>query len=109
MTEPALIPWEAFDQTHPDHAEWVETTGRCLSTHDHDQWLADGQPTGEEGERVTEMTVPVRKQDGSNSKQVRLAIAAMLLGENASVERMKIEIYYRRPSGALRVFYFSDE
>lgn len=50
MTEPALVPWEAFDPSHPDHAEWVENTGQCISTHDHDRWLADGQPTGDDDE-----------------------------------------------------------
>ena len=24
------IPWEAFDETHPDHDWWVSQTGRCL-------------------------------------------------------------------------------
>jgi hypothetical protein len=26
----ATVPPEAFDETHPDHDEWVRTTGRCL-------------------------------------------------------------------------------
>jgi hypothetical protein len=48
MTEPALIPWEAFDPSHPDHADWVDHTGRCLSTHNHAAWVLDGCPTEEE-------------------------------------------------------------
>jgi hypothetical protein len=44
----ATVPWEAFDPTHPDHAEWVEDVGRCLGTHDHAEWVAAGCPVDDE-------------------------------------------------------------
>lgn len=28
----ATVPVEAFDPTHPDHAEWVAMAGRCLAS-----------------------------------------------------------------------------
>lgn len=30
----ATIPWEAFDDTHPDHGEWVERAGRLFCADD---------------------------------------------------------------------------
>ena len=31
----AIIPSEAYDETHPDHDWWVRKTGRCFANHAH--------------------------------------------------------------------------
>jgi hypothetical protein len=56
-----------------------------------------------------EIVVPVREQDDSNSDEVRLAIAAILLNENATVDRLKVEVRYRLSDGAVRFMQFGDQ
>lgn len=48
MNPEATIPWEAFDPSHPDHAEWVDDVGRCLAKHDHEEWVVAGCPIDDE-------------------------------------------------------------
>lgn len=33
------VPFEGFDYTHPDHADWVALAGQCFADHHHDRWL----------------------------------------------------------------------
>lgn len=55
------------------------------------------------------IVVPIREPDGSNYEEVRLALAAVLLGENVVVERVRAEVRYRLPDGSVRFFLFGDK
>jgi hypothetical protein len=59
---------------------------------------------------MTEIAVPVLEPDDSNSQLVRLALAAVLLGNrNVSVEGVRAEVRYRLSDGSVRFLVFGDE
>lgn len=46
----ATMPWESFDASHPDHEDFVTSTGRCFAEHDC-PYLSNGG-SRVEGDRV---------------------------------------------------------
>lgn len=59
---------------------------------------------------MTQIVVPILEPDDSNIQEVRLALAAVLLGnQNVSVEGIRAEVRYRLSDGSVRFLEFGDE